>query len=79
MRVNLQCNIQTLQDAMAKGSINVVCEVIKKCRDIIGQGGKVCVYNEYQAPVDYRQDKVFTSLDEFNNWVVENFSDINCD
>lgn len=79
MRVDLECNIEMIKDAIALGSINVVCDIFIKCRDILNHGGKVCIYDEYQAPVNYRQNLLFTNVEDFDNWVQSNFSNINCD
>lgn len=76
MKVDLQCSIQLLNDAIAQGSDNVVREVFAKCREIIKDGGIICMYEEFLPPVNVRQNRVIDDLEEFNLWAKTHFSSI---
>jgi tRNA G10 N-methylase Trm11 len=79
MKKRLECNIQLLNDAIVMNYINVVCEFFKSARKMLEEGGIVCIYEDFQPPITYREELTFSSLEEFNKWTKERFSMIDCD
>jgi hypothetical protein len=78
MENQLECNIQTLNDAIAGKNINVICEFFKSARRVLEDGGTVCVFEDFQPDSNYRDEKTFNSLDDFNKWTKQRFSMIDC-
>lgn len=69
MKENLQCAIREIADALNQGSIYVVQEMFNKFREVINEGGTVYIYDELQAPLNYRRQVVFTTIDELEQWI----------
>ncbi len=78
MGVPLECNIQTLNDAIADNNIHVICEFFKSARKVLEEGGTVCVFEDFQPDSSHRDEITFNNLDDFNNWVQQRFSMIDC-
>jgi hypothetical protein len=78
MKERIECNIQLLNDAIVMKNLNVVCEFFKSARRMLEKGGEVCIYEDFLPPITYRDELTFTSLDEFNRWIRERFSMIDC-
>jgi len=77
MGVPLECNIQTLNDAIASKNIHVVCEFFKSARKVLEDGGTVCVFEDFQTDAP-RDELTFNSLEDFNNWAQQRFKMIDC-
>ena len=76
MKENLNCDIQIINDAIVMGSD--VCTILQKCIDTIKEGGKVIMYDEYKAPVNYRKDLIFDNVEDFVNWVNQHYPNLGC-
>ncbi len=75
MEVNLQCDIQILNDTRVMGSMDVICKVISKAREILQDNVSVSMYEDF---IEFKQHLIFKDLGEFNNWLTQRFPNIDC-
>ena len=76
MKVNLQCNIQILKDAVVQRNLNVICAVVSKFRETLeNNNGTVSIYEDF---IEFQQHSVFNSLADFNKWVEQTFPGLDC-
>lgn len=76
MKVELQCSIFTILDAIGQGSTNVAEAIFDKARETINNGGTVCIYEEYKEPFLHRENLFFNTIDGFNKWVEVKFPNL---
>lgn len=78
MYKKINCEKQLLFDALAQGSINVLCDFYQLAKRTLQNGGVVNIYEEFGDPVIHRLDMIFNNWGEFRAWFNATFPGIDC-